>query len=191
MKINKATKAAMAAKQTTHKAKTAKVKAAKKAVVEVRVTGMAIALLTGKRSAGNGGAARLVQTGKQGELTVIRATQRNDGLSLTDAVWCPVIGGFLSGTRQAQLELGGYVNNGKYGGKGVKVQLMTTAQFRAASRPAKIKWNIDKQAVIGRAIGDASQTGLLAVETNGFYWQIEQDANPANAHERGTVVFTK
>ena len=188
-----------AAKAKTSKAKTGKVAKQAKPIIS---KGFSLALMQGKRSAGaNGGCLRRVELATQDGLTLIRATQDSAGLTV-DGTYCPVIGGFLRGTRQAQLELGGYANGGKYGSKGCKVTLLTDKQWLAMSKPASIRYTKDGATYKGRAAGDAAQTGILAClipagtygagQKQAHAWQVEQDKwAGANEHEQGKVTFGK
>ncbi len=192
MKLNQKTKAAIKNKPAKSKSKGSKAKAIVKAVVKLivpdKLTGKAVALLSGTR----GFAARLVETGKLGNVTVIRALQRNDGLSLKDGVWCPIEAGILTGIRQGRIELGGYVN-GK--STGAKVELLSENQFTSKAKVGLVKWNskADAKPIAGMYLGNMQQKGMLAVRTvfqkghAPFFWQVEQDSNANNKHERGKV----
>lgn len=181
MKIvkNKASKAVMPANaRIIGKGKSTKVES------PVKVTGKAVALITGKR----GVLSRLVETGERGSEKFIRATQDNAGLSIVGG-WCLIDGGMITAKteRKTRVELGGYVNGRN---TGAKVQLTTQAAYERAAKPFSVKWNVDKEAVKASVIGDTAKRGIVAVLTaykgKPFFWQCELDSNAHNLHERGT-----
>lgn len=160
------------------------VKTAKTVKVIKATVSTAIALLTGKR----GITSRLVETHKAGESLKVRALQNNLGLSLKGAPLASVEKGILKGKRDALLPLGGYVN-GKM--SGARVEFVTPAQFAARSKPCIVHWSADDNGIQGRYIGNPNQKGMVAVSVQygktAYYWQMEQDSNANNKHERGSV----
>lgn len=177
-----------AAPKTGKAAKNGKaLKAAAKAVkLAVKSTGFAIALLTGER----GILSRKVETGLRGKTFCIRALQDNAGLSIVGE-WAEIHDGKLTAqgaSKQARIELGGYVNGRN---TGASVETIKESQFTAKAKAGYVRWNADKDAVACQFIGDASKKGIVAVKAGSMYWQAEQDSNPNNRHERATVSTGK
>ena len=177
MKVNKTAK--------TNKVTVAANKAIKKAIAPIIATGKAIAHLTGKR----GDILRLVETGKQGSDTYIRALQDNKGLAVTGG-WCLVDNGCITAKtpREFRVQVGAYVN-GK--NTGAKVTLLTEKQFLAIAKKGVIRWNVDSESIDGLTVGDVNRKGCVGVRvmygSKPYYWQMEMDSNVHNVHERGIV----
>ena len=127
---------------------------------------------------------RLVERHTSAEGVFIRATQDNDGKQIKDGSFAKIEQGFATGKRVALTELGCYVN-GKL--KGARVEFLTATQFAHRAGKALIKWAGQKDSLPGRYIGNPAKQGMLAVEVNGHYWQLELDSNKQNKHERGTI----
>lgn len=187
MKLNKNVAAAIKSKNkpTAKGAKTPQVKETLANIIAKARISQAVMVLTGVR----GKNVRLVEVhetkdGRQ----FVKALQSNTGLLLKEGHFAEVVKGVLEGKRDALIELGGYVN-GKL--KGAKAELLTKGEWHSRSVPALVKWAADKDPVHGRYVGDPAQRGLVAVEAGGHYWQIEQDANSHNKHERGEVLPLK
>lgn len=187
MKINQKTKNAVKAKKASATSKVVKaVKAVKaKVVATVLKSFTAVALMQGVR----GHAARLVRIDNMSDKTQnITALQNNLGLPLKDAHTAKIDNGILKGERAARIELGGYVN-GK--SNGTKVELLTPAQFESRSGKCIVHWNKDDNGIHGRYIGNPNVKGMVAVSVQygkmTYYWQMEQDSNANNKHERGSI----
>ncbi len=166
-------------KATVKKAvKTVKAKAAK--IVQL---GKLILVVRGKR----GLAARYGIASKQADVITFTPLQRNNGLTEKKAEPCYIDAkGTITGSKTAKCQAGTYANGKSSGAIG---ELLTVAQFQARSKPCSIKWNIDSKPTHGRYIGNPHEKGMLAVcDSNGFYWQMEQDSNSHNKHERGHIA---
>ena len=195
MKINQKTIKAIRANKpaivATPKAK--KQSSAKTTAKAAKVTGRSIlvALLSGAR----GFAARLVErlTYSDGSVA-IRAIHNNSGLTEKESTLAPIVGGKLTSKadRKARVQLGGYVNGRN---TGAKVELITQAEFAKRSKPCIIHWNVDDAGVHGRYIGNPAEAGMCAVSCKfgsmEYFWQMEQDSNSNNKHERGELQPVK
>lgn len=185
---------------TAQPAKGSKGKPAKKAAPEIKVMGVRVALMTGKRSAGTGGSARLVQLGQDANgAQYIRAIQNRKAIGTFEEItapWGMLVSGVLRAPRVAALPLGGFVAGGKYGGKSVKVQLFEPKAFDAMLKPATVKWTALSKPQDVLAMGDNAQKGIHAIRVmqsgKPFYWGFETDSwAGANEHERGSIEYGK
>ena len=147
-----------------------------------------IALLSGAR----GFCARTVEvvTAKDGT-RALRAVQNNLGLPERESLFAPLSKDSVitsEANRMARVQLGGYVNGRN---TGAKVELMSPAQFATRSKPCLVHWNVDDKGIPGRYIGDPSVKGMVAVSvqygSQTYFWQMEQDSNANNKHERGCI----
>ena len=152
----------------------------------------AIALLSGKR----GHCARSVeQVTLKGGQTAIRALHDNSMLSCKESVFCPIEDGLItaSSPKIGRIQLGAYVN-GK--NTGAKVEIVSQAEFEKRSLPCNVHWKAtDDKPIVGRYIGNPNVKGMVAIGVKyagGYYfWQMEQDSNVNNRHERGIVTALK
>ena len=146
----------------------------------------------------------LIMSGKRGKvsrlgnevtvdgITGYQALQDNAGLPIVGGICIPENGIITSKTdRKTRIELGGYVN-GK--NTGAKIEVHSVSAFDKLAKKGFVKWNVDSESVPCQFIGDISKKGCVAVKTsfNGkpFFWQVEIDSNPHNAHERGTASLS-
>ncbi len=182
MKTNKKAVLAKSPKNTAT-VKPTKIGKAKAKALPVILLGTLYALLHGAR----GFALRLVKASKQGDILTLIPLQNNKGLTAVKPEPCYVDSkGIVTGSKTAKCQLGTYVN-GK--SSGATCQLLTKAQFIARSKAALVLWNIDGKPAPCRYIGNPAEKGMSAVLTaNGYAWQIEQDSNSHNKHERGKLL---
>ena len=199
MKINVATRKATANNTKNNPAKAQVSETPKTVAVKITIPGglkwlPGIAILTGAR----GIAARQIESAverKTGRVFV-HAVYDENGLKLgAKAIACEIVNGILTGDKPGRIQLGGYVNGRN---TGAKIIITTLAAFIAKSQPCLVRWSNadDGEKIHGRYVGNPAMKGLLAVMVkygNGFsfVWQVEQDSNANNRHERGEVLPLK
>lgn len=178
MKTNK--KAVLAKSPANKPAKQVKAKKAK--ALPITLLGMLYLLLSGAR----GYALRYGKATKQGDIISFTPCQNNKGLSLQGAE-AVTMGpdSIVKGSKTARLCAGTYVNGKSNGAKG---KLLTAKQFNALSKPCLVAWNVDSKPYPARYIGNPAEKGMSAVLAGPFAWQMEQDSNSHNKHERGRLL---
>jgi len=195
MKLNKKVAAAINTKKTAKQAKAVKSAKAVKPAAEPQAAlaaqmakarvHQALLLLTGVR----GKNVRLVEVHETKDGKVfLKAMQKGDGSVLKDAHFAELAKGIVVGKRDALIELGAYVNGKLTNCAG---ELLSKTEWHARSKPANVRWNADKDPIHGRYVGDPAVRGMLAVEAQGLFWQVEADSNSHNKHERGGVLPLK
>lgn len=164
--------------------KTKAVKASKLIKATSRIM---IGIVTGAR----GTLARRFTVAIQGKTPAsVTITQTDCGLAPKDALPCRVTDGKLdpeSGKRLAGVQCGAYVAHGGERGAKANLRLVTGAQYMAEAKPGVAAWAVDKAPFGCLYIGNPDRKEIIAVAHRGGIWQIEQDSNANNAHERGYV----
>lgn len=138
------------------------------------------------------------------KLTEIRALHNEAGK--LDGIWCTVSKeGLLAGKAHGEerTQLGAYVGGGRFGSSGVKVELLDAKQASARLKACTFSYRAKlahKDAVkdqIGLAVGDAAKAECIGIFSlrgtakSPYAWQVEQDSNDLNKHERGQVEYCK